>query len=513
MSTSSALPGTVEGNVPAFTPAPMNRPRQALLFAFVVVPQLIIFNMQKDYSAYQELAALFRPAFELQGWQRWLQTEKFLLVLACLSIERIVYTIVWLFPQHFVHFAQHSLLRHVGKGRPLDTILFLFWVSKIFQFGSIFGYYFSVGPLPAARDISLLRWVSGLQAFCLGQLLNAAIYRAIGKAGVYYGYKVGVPVPWCTGFPFDVFTMHPQYAGVCLSILGGGILMGTQLHTHEGFAAVGVSAALFYLYMSTVEDMPVEHPTDYKGPGSTRRIEEVRLRDLRKLKWSSFKSSEWYTTANILGFLARPWFSNLVAAAALANCFALVLPVNLLFAVFCVRSSYSVLPSASTVAGGVAIGVALLVWAVESSCPGPEAADKCRIVYLGWTAGDVRAHWPLTVKFATEHGLSGCSLMFGLQHPLPSVSAAVWHGHSAAPLILAAFVGWFVSLSLIGGLTVAVSRFLVWCYPRAFAGFVPQQHQKPKPKTVVSESVSVRQTPPRASKSTARARIENKENM
>ena len=64
----------------------------------------------------------------------------------------------------------------------------------------------------------------GLQLFVVGQLLNAAIYNAIGKAGVYYGYKIGVPVPWCTGFPFNVFTMHPQYAGVCLSIFGGGAL-------------------------------------------------------------------------------------------------------------------------------------------------------------------------------------------------------------------------------------------------------------------------------------------------
>jgi hypothetical protein len=73
-----------------------------------------------------------------------------------------------------------------------------------------------------------------------GQLLNAAIYRAIGKAGVYYGVKFGHEIPWyarppgicvrdsssgealgertfaadrCTGFPFNVFTLHPQYSG------------------------------------------------------------------------------------------------------------------------------------------------------------------------------------------------------------------------------------------------------------------------------------------------------------
>ena len=65
-------------------------------------------------------------------------------------------------------------------------------MSKVFQFGSMFGYYFAIGPLPTS--ISLFRWVLGLQLFLVGQFLNAAIYNAIGKAGVYYGYKIGVPV-------------------------------------------------------------------------------------------------------------------------------------------------------------------------------------------------------------------------------------------------------------------------------------------------------------------------------
>ena len=41
--------------------------------------------------------------------------------------------------------------------------------------------------------------------------------------------------------------------------------------------------------------------------------------------------------------------------------------VNCLFILFCVRNSFSVLPSALHVAAGVAIGVALLAYAVEDS--------------------------------------------------------------------------------------------------------------------------------------------------
>ena len=348
------MPGTVADLAEeAFTRAPMNRPLQALFVALFAVPQLAIYALQPDSSAYLELAGLLKPAVLLSSWQRWLQDPKFILVLVLLSFERFVYTMVWLFPAHFVHFAQMYirplLLKTTGKGKPLDCIVSLFWLSKIFQFGSMFGFYFSVGPLPAVASISLFRWVLGLQLMLLGQLLNAAIYNAIGKAGVYYGYKIGVPVPWCTGFPFNVFTMHPQYMGVCMSIVGGGILMVTEEQAYAGFVGVGLSATLFYLYMSMVEDMPCEHPADKTQGGPTK---DRRLRDLRNLKWSTHLSKTWDTTDNVLGFMARPWFPTVVAAAALLNCFLLVVPVNLLFVVFCIRNSYSVLPSALNVAGG-----------------------------------------------------------------------------------------------------------------------------------------------------------------
>jgi hypothetical protein len=126
-------------SVEAFTRATMNRPLQALFLAIFIVPQVLTYlHYDGDMTAYSELRSMFAPTVQLSCWQRWLQTEKFLVVLVCLSIERIVYTVVWLFPAHFVHFAQHSPLRRVvflfmGKAEPLDMIVFLFWISKIFQ--------------------------------------------------------------------------------------------------------------------------------------------------------------------------------------------------------------------------------------------------------------------------------------------------------------------------------------------------------------------------------------------
>jgi hypothetical protein len=43
-----------------------------------------------------------------------------------------------------------------------------------------------------------------LPLFAAGSVLKVAIFRAIGKAGVYYGAKFGHAIPWVHGFPFSV---------------------------------------------------------------------------------------------------------------------------------------------------------------------------------------------------------------------------------------------------------------------------------------------------------------------
>ena len=78
------------------------------------------------------------------------------------------------------------------------------------------------------------------------QVLNISIYRAIGKKGVYYGFKLGSPVPWHTGFPFNVVS-HPQYVGSIMTIWGAGGLVWSQ-------APSGWTAMLIYwsaLYVLT----------------------------------------------------------------------------------------------------------------------------------------------------------------------------------------------------------------------------------------------------------------------
>ena len=86
-----------------------------------------------------------------------------------------------------------------------------------------------------------------------GQALNVAIYAAIGKDGVYYGFKLGRPVPWCDGFPFNLGFRHPQYVGGLLTQLGLLALASDERSLHAGLAPLAAWWVLLYVATSVQE--------------------------------------------------------------------------------------------------------------------------------------------------------------------------------------------------------------------------------------------------------------------
>ena len=76
---------------------------------------------------------------------------------------------------------------------------------------------------------------------------------AIGNAGVYYGWKLGRPVPWCTSFPFNAGLRHPQYVGVVLTILGGVALLLSEAMVRAGLVQAALAWAGMYICMSAME--------------------------------------------------------------------------------------------------------------------------------------------------------------------------------------------------------------------------------------------------------------------
>ncbi len=66
---------------------------------------------------------------------------------------------------------------------------------QILQMLSVLSFYFNLGKV-SWSDFTIPRLVIGLAIASVGQYLNAAIYRAIGVNGVYYGTRLGKNVPW-----------------------------------------------------------------------------------------------------------------------------------------------------------------------------------------------------------------------------------------------------------------------------------------------------------------------------
>jgi hypothetical protein len=96
-------------------------------------------------------------------------------------------------------------------------------------------------------------WLLAAAYLATGQTLNIYIYRAIGNDGVYYGFKLGREVPWCTGFPFNIGLRHPQYVGVVLTLWSGLLVCISEGTLRCGFVQALVAWAGMYCIMCAME--------------------------------------------------------------------------------------------------------------------------------------------------------------------------------------------------------------------------------------------------------------------
>jgi protein-S-isoprenylcysteine O-methyltransferase Ste14 len=124
---------------------------------------------------------------------------------------------------------------------------------KLIQYLTVAWWYIRVAPVVGMADFTTLRLLAAGLLLAGGQILNAATYRALGKAGVYYGFKLGRTVPWCTGFPFNTPIRHPQYTGSVLTIWGAAIAVYTPEHWQAGLHVMVFAWTLFYVITSFIE--------------------------------------------------------------------------------------------------------------------------------------------------------------------------------------------------------------------------------------------------------------------
>ena len=223
---------------------PATKPDRALqlVFALGLLVPFVVFAFLDPDGARDAFALQYATIRQLRSY---ILSSHFVAAVLCLSVERACYTLVWCCPWAFGEFcSKHNL------GPPVDVIVRLFGVNKFFQLLG-FAHLYLLGGL--APPPSLFALGVGAALVVWGQALNVGIYRAIGKAGVYYGYKFGVAVPWCTGFPFTLGLAHPQYLGSAATAYGCVLLSLTAAHVPGGYGGLAHAQALLYAYMAYVE--------------------------------------------------------------------------------------------------------------------------------------------------------------------------------------------------------------------------------------------------------------------
>lgn len=214
---------------------------QKAVFLFFLIPQVLVINFC-GFTAQRDFFNSF-----LKSFSRHQEIPHLKYLILALVFERLVYTFVWLAPQQFQNLFKTQ--------NPVDTVVSLFYTSKVLQFGGLLMWYVYTAPPANMLEITPFQWVTGTQLILFGQLLNYSVFAAIGKNGVFYGNKFGKSIPWCTGFPFSVFTAHPQYYGAVSTMFGVIVLLTTEAHANAGIFALGVFQAILYFYMALVESL------------------------------------------------------------------------------------------------------------------------------------------------------------------------------------------------------------------------------------------------------------------
>jgi len=179
------------------------------------------------------------------GFNSCFKNPTWLGLVLVLAVPHVLYAYIWLFTKDFV-----SLCKQ-WKQVPCDFVAKAGVWIKLAQYFCFSMWYIQSGPVVSLWSITWWRLVFGLVLVAVGQIFNIAVYKALGKDGVYYGSKLGRPGPWVNGFPFVI--RDPQYSGCVMTIWGGYLLMTTPAHVSAGAIPLACCWTLFYLASSIIE--------------------------------------------------------------------------------------------------------------------------------------------------------------------------------------------------------------------------------------------------------------------
>ena len=207
--------------------------------------------------------AMERPSQLPAGFLAGVDSPLWLGAAAAVASSHILYAAVWYYPSAFSSACAHFPLNLLG-GNAVTVFAALVALAKgVQQLGLLAIVGHAVAPasmadwpralLNTALSAGATRWAVAGVLFVAGQALNLGIYRAIGKDGVYYGFKLGRPVPWSTAFPFNLGFRHPQYVGGMLCQLGVLLILANASALAAGLPALAAWWLALYALTAWME--------------------------------------------------------------------------------------------------------------------------------------------------------------------------------------------------------------------------------------------------------------------
>lgn len=167
------------------------------------------------------------------------------------SIPHLIYYFIWTYPKTYRKVCINDCVH------PVDLTFAFVFSGKVLQFVTCSAYYLYINSFflgeKASFGFTPTRLVTGTFIFLFGQWLNMAVWEKLGVDGVCYGIKLGRPVPWVEGFPYNVGISNPQYFGATLSVFGIVILLANEIAFEAGLLHSWIVLAVFYVFSSYVE--------------------------------------------------------------------------------------------------------------------------------------------------------------------------------------------------------------------------------------------------------------------
>jgi methylene-fatty-acyl-phospholipid synthase len=174
-----------------------------------------------------------------------------------LSLERVTYVWIARAPEAFRWLCARRPVARLGE--PIVAVEALFWVFKALQLAIFLGWCYLHGNGSLMPSAGALPLALGTALIVAGQVLNLGVFYRLGRAGVFYGDRLGYRIPWCRAFPFS-WLAHPQYVGAVLTIWGFFLLMRAP---HDDWYVLPAIETAYYIGGTLLEEpasAPAGHP-------------------------------------------------------------------------------------------------------------------------------------------------------------------------------------------------------------------------------------------------------------